>query len=79
MNITLLIQVFTFLATNRNQIKELILAIESLLPEAPGTSKAASVKQFIAAALGITDQIEAVWPAVAPLFNAFVSLIKAPK
>lgn len=79
MNITILIQILSFLASNRAQIKELVLAIESMLPDAPGTSKANTVKQFIGAALGITEQIEAVWPAVAPLFNAFVGLIKSPK
>ena len=78
MNFTVVVQIFAFLVSHKDTIKALILALQDLMPDAPGTSKAQAVKDFIAKALGIEASIEAAWPQVAPLFNLFVSLTKQP-
>lgn len=76
MNISLVLQIIGFLVTNKNQIREMVLAIEALIPDVPGPSKANTVKIFIGEALGVADSIESVWPLVLPLFNLFVSKVK---
>ena len=72
-------QIVSFLLANRAQIKQLILDIQGLIPDAPGADKAAAVRHFIGAALNISDQIESAWPMVAPIFNLFVADTKAGK
>lgn len=72
-------QIISFLVANRAEIKKLILDIQGLIPDAPGAEKAAAVRHFIGATLNISDQIENVWPMVAPIFNLFVSDTKAGK
>ena len=79
MNLTAVFQIIAFLVSNKAQIKELILSIEALIPDAPGSSKASAVKEFIGTALNISDQIEAVWPVVLPIFNLLVGIVKGPK
>lgn len=73
------LQIVSFLVQNRAQIKQLILDIQNLIPDAPGADKAGLVKSFIAASLQVEGQIESAWPFVAPLFNAFVSDTKLGK
>lgn len=72
-------QIVSFLFANRAEIKKLIIDIEGLIPDVPGSDKAAAVRGFIGAALNITDQIESAWPMVAPIFNLFVKDTKAGK
>lgn len=75
---TILLQVISFFAQNKDKIKELILDLEALLPNSNGNDKAAQVKNFIASSLSIEEHIETVWPLLSPIFNAFVSAVKAP-
>lgn len=79
MNFTIILQVISFLVANKEQIKEVILSIEALIPDTPGSAKAGAVKAFIGTALGIEAQIEAVWPLVSPIFNLLVGSVKASK
>lgn len=72
-------QIVSFLVANRAQIRQLIIDIEGLIPDAPGADKAATVRNFIATALNIGDQINIVWPMVAPIFNLFVADAKSGK
>jgi hypothetical protein len=72
------LQIIAYLVSNREQIKDLILALESLAEKAVGPEKGAAIKGFIASAMGIESQIEAAWPMVAPFFNLFVKSIKTP-
>ncbi len=76
--VTTALSIISWLVSNRAQIKQTIVEIESLVPDAPGATKLAAVKGFIATSMGIESQIEGVWPLVAPLFNALVSLTKKP-
>ena len=76
MNFTLIFQIFSFLVAHKDDIKDLILGIEAMIPDAPGASKAASVKEFIGNALGVGDKIEAAWPVVLPVFNLLVATVK---
>jgi uncharacterized BrkB/YihY/UPF0761 family membrane protein len=71
-----LLQIFTFLASHKDALKQTVLDIETLIPDAPGSVKAAQFKAFIASALGIESQIEAVWPMAAGVFNLFVAKVK---
>lgn len=72
-------QIVSFLLANRAQLKQLILDIQGLIPDAPGADKASAVRHFIGAALNIEEKIEAAWPMVAPIFNLFVADTKAGK
>jgi hypothetical protein len=76
MNFLMIFQVIGFLAEHKADIKKMILAIEALIPEAPGSEKAATVRRFIGSALAMDDKIDALWPAVAPIFNLFVAMTK---
>lgn len=71
-----LLQVFTFLASNKDTIKGIILSIESLIPSAAGDVKATQLKDAVAKAMGIEAQIESVWPMVQGVFNVFVAQVK---
>lgn len=79
MNFTVILQVLSFLIAHKEQIKELILSIEALIPDAQGSEKAAAVKAFIANALNVEAQIETVWPMISPIFNLIVGLVKGSK
>ena len=68
------LQIISFLATHREQLKQLVLDLEGLLTD--GSTKAGAVKSFIGAALGVEGQLEAAWPIVAPVFNGFVAHVK---
>lgn len=68
--------VLAYLAQNKDAIKQAILDLENLIPNAPGNDKAAAIRGMIAGALNIEGQIEAAWPIIAPVFNAFVALVK---
>ena len=46
-----ILQVISFLAEHKEQIKKLILDIESLIPATPGNSKALIIRNFIAQVL----------------------------
>lgn len=74
----IVLQVITFLVTHRDGIKQMILDLETLIPETPGLTKATAVKSFIANGLGIETQIETVWPLISPIFNAMVASTKYP-
>lgn len=76
--VTVLLQIITFLVQNKDAIKQLILDLEALLPNSNGNDKAAQVRTFVGTSLGIEAQIEAVWPLVSPIFNAFVASVKKP-
>ena len=76
MNIQVFLQVLTFLASNREVLKQIVLSIQTLLPDATGSEKASAVKDFIATTMGIESQIEGVWLAVSPFFNRFVASVK---
>jgi hypothetical protein len=76
MNIATVFAILSYLASNKDLIKQAIVDIQNLIPDAPGNDKAAAVKGFIASALNIESQIESVWPLVAPVFNAFVAVVK---
>ena len=75
--LSIVIQVLSFFATNREAIKQIILDIEALIPDAPGATKAAQVKAFIATAMGIETQVESAWPLISPIFNLFVGWVKS--
>jgi hypothetical protein len=77
MNLSAIIQLLTFLVDHKDEIKSIVLQIQTLIPDAPGTEKAAIVKSFISKALGIEATIESVWPMVAPVFNLIVAAVKA--
>lgn len=77
--ISTVLQIVSFLAAHKDQIKQLILDIEALMPDAPGNEKAAQVKSFIGAALSIEAQIEQAWSFVGPIFNRFVATTKSAK
>ena len=72
------LQVISYLAQNKDTIKQTILDIQSLIPDAPGSDKASAIKVFVAAAIGAEAQIEAAWPFIAPIFNMFVASVKKP-
>ena len=77
MNISIFMQVFSFLITNRDMLKQIIGNLESLIPDAPGYEKATAVKNFIAQIMGIEAQIENVWPTILPFFNLLVTSVKS--
>lgn len=72
------LSVIAYLVANKDTIKQVVLNVEQLIPDAPGAQKAAAVRTFIGSALSIEAQIEAAWPMVAPLFNLFVAEVKKP-
>ena len=72
-------QLIAYLVEHKDEIKTLIKNIQDLIPEAPGGTKAAIIKDTIATALGMEDKIEKVWPLVSGLFNSFVADTKAGK
>jgi hypothetical protein len=73
-----ILQVISFLAEHKEQIKKLILDIESLIPATPGNSKALIIRNFIATSLNVEAQIEQAWPFVNGLFNDLVATTKRP-
>ena len=77
--VTLALSIISFLVSNKSQIVQVITEIELLIPDAPGSTKAAAVKSFIATSLGVEAQVEQAWPLVGPIFNALVALVKTPK
>ena len=76
MNISIAIQIITYLIANRQEISKLILGMQDLFPDSPGEEKASAVRGFIGAATNLTDKIEAAWPVVQPIFNLFVAKVK---
>lgn len=77
--LTAALSIISFLVSNKAAIVQAVTEIELLIPDAPGATKAAAVKGFIASGLSIENEIEQAWPFVAPLFNAFVAIVKGPK
>lgn len=77
--VTAALQILTFLVSNRASLVQVITELEALIPDVPGATKAAAVKNFIAASLGIEAQIEQVWPLISPIFNALVAAVKLAK
>ncbi|MFZ6733782.1 hypothetical protein ACO0LG_17780 [Undibacterium sp. Ji42W] len=73
-----ILQIISFLAEHKEQIKKLILDIENLIPATPGSSKALIVRNFIATSLSIEAQMEPAWPFVSSLFNDLVAFTKRP-
>jgi|JI10StandDraft_1071094.scaffolds.fasta_scaffold1803366_2 hypothetical protein len=74
---TIFLQVFAFIITNRAQMIEIIKGIEELIPDAPGNEKAAAVKNVIATSLAVGDEIDTAWTMVSPIFNRLVASVKA--
>jgi hypothetical protein len=74
-----ILAIINFLSQNKEQVKQLILSIENLVPDAPGSEKAAQVRNFISASLNIEDQFEKAWALTAPIFNHLVAATKSPK
>ena len=73
------LSILAFMYQNRDALKDVVLHIEGLIPDSPGTAKAGAVKQWIGAAMGIEAQMEAAWPLIAPIFNLFVAAAKPAK
>lgn len=69
-------QIFSFMASHKDELKQAVVDVENIAAEAAGPTKGAVIKSVIAGALGIEAQIEAAWPFVAPIFNAFVAKAK---
>jgi phage-related protein len=69
--------VISFIASHRTQLGELVTNVESMIPDAVGSAKAAAVKGFIGVAMNIEADLEAAWPLVSPIFNFFVHGVKA--
>lgn len=79
MNLTVALKIFAYLVANKDLIKQMVLAIQALIPDAPGATKAAAIKEAIGKALSLEQQVEDGWGLVGPVFNAFVASIKAEK
>lgn len=79
MNFSLALQVLQFLLAHKDDIKSIITTVEGLIPDSPGSTKAAAVKQYIGVAMNVEAQLESAWPLVSPFFNAVVAAVKAPK
>ena len=73
-----ILQVISFIAEHKEQIKKLILDIESLIPATPGNSKALIIRNFIATSLNVETQIEQAWPFINGLFSDLVATTKRP-
>lgn len=73
------VRVLLFMATHKQDIKDLIVATEDLFESATGVDKMNKVRASIAKALGVEDQIEAVWDTVAPFFNTLVADTKTAR
>jgi hypothetical protein len=75
--VTTILSIISYLVKNKDQIQQTVQDLETLLPDSGnGAAKLAVVKNLIATAIGAEAQIEAVWPFVAPIFNAIVAKIK---
>lgn len=70
------LKVMAYLAANRPELVGLVKNVQDLIPDAPGTSKAGAVKEFVAKVLGVEEHIDQAWPLVAPFFNLFVAGVK---
>lgn len=73
------LQIIAFLFSNKETIKQIVIGLEDLAGDLPGSQKAQAVKDFIAAGLNVADKLEQSWPLVAPIFNVIVSAIKGKK
>lgn len=71
------LQILTFIFSNKDTIKQIVLGLEQLAGDLPGSQKAQAVKDFIATSLNIVGQVEGAWPMVAPIFNVIVAAFKA--
>ena len=76
MQVSLALEIVTYLVKNRKEIADLILQIQDLFPDTPGEEKASVVRKVIGTVLGISDKIEESWPLVSPIFNLFVAKVK---
>jgi hypothetical protein len=79
MNITVVLQILSFLSSNKDQIKQLILSLEQAFVEGAallGPTKEAAAKGYIAVATNTVDEIEAIWPIISPVFSAVVASVK---
>lgn len=72
----LFVQALVWLEQNKDTLKDIILKIQSLIPDAPGNQKALAVRTAIASGMGIEAQIEQVWPLLSPVFNLIVADVK---
>lgn len=82
MNVAIVLQVLSFLAANKEDIKQLILSLETLTIDGltvAGSSKAEVVKGYISVASGLIAEVEAVWPVIQPVFNGIVAAVKGTK
>ena len=73
------LQILAFLIANRDQIIDIIKAIEAMIPDAPGTEKAAVLKNAVGEVLGTARLLDTAWPMVQPVLNLLVASVKAPK
>ena len=72
------LQALLFIEANKTTIEQIVLKIESLIPNAPGDQKLLAVRNAIGTAMGVEAQIEQTWPLIAPIFNLIVSAVKKP-
>lgn len=73
-----ILQIISFLAEHKEQVKKMILDIENLIPTTAGNTKAQIVRNFIATSLSVEVQIEHAWPYISELFNDLVAATKRP-
>lgn len=69
-------QILRWIVDHRDDLVDMIKTIESLIPDTPGSEKAAAVRNAIGTALSIEAQIDKAWPLVAPIFNLLVKNVK---
>jgi hypothetical protein len=69
-------QVISFLVQHKDQIRQAVKDLETIMPNVGGNAKLQVIKNIVGIGMGIEAQIEALWPLVAPMFSALVSNIK---
>lgn len=73
-------QVLLYLFTHREEIKQVVVNVDALLSDAPGTARAAAVGNFIAQGIREETQIEVDFqkalPFIGPIFDGFVAKVK---
>lgn len=81
MNIALIVQVIQYIVANKDEIAQMVNALEvagaALVGDLGGADKAAIVQKYIALQANITADLGPVWTVLSPFFNAFVAKVKA--
>jgi hypothetical protein len=76
MNLAIILQIIDFFLQHRAELGKLVMALETLAEGVAGPEKGAVLRDFVAKALGIEAQVEAVWEDVQPMVNLFVAATK---